>query len=187
MADAVGAVVDDAEKQQWNWLRAQSLFWHGVLVNDHDSDRGGRPPEDRAADVMRPLVEATPDDPEARFRYAEALRWVGIALPSTEETAATEREAVKQYQAIWDDRWIARRGSLEQDRHRLRLRARQPRADHARVRACRPEDGRSAEDHAAWVLEILALAAEKDGVNADHDRSRRQRPPMPASSAAGIA
>ena len=116
---------------------------------------------------MRPFVEASPGDRERRFRYAEALRWLGIAMPSSEETAATEREAVKQYQVIWDDRasldadMLSRTGvgygfalaNLAQTIREYQL------ADLA--------DGRSAEDHAGWVLEILALAAEKDVVNAD--------------------
>ena len=76
MAKAVAAVSD--EPRRWSALAAQSLFWQGVLVNDRDAAEAARMLH-IAADEMRPLAEAVPDDYEMRFRYAEALRWVGLA------------------------------------------------------------------------------------------------------------
>ncbi len=162
MARAIAGKTDEPDR--WNWLAGQSLFWQGVLENDTDATKAV-PILQQSAALMRPIAEANPDDINDRFRYAEALRWVGIAEPSTEDTAATEREAVKQDQALWDDRLeissdlLSKIGAgygfalanLAQTTREAEL------ADLA--------DGRTAVDHVGWVLEILALADEKDQLN----------------------
>lgn len=163
MAEAVAANVDDPKA--WNLLRGASLFWQGVLVNDRDTP-SAIPILEASVEALRSAVEADPQNIEARFRLAEALRWVGLAETSSEDTAAVEREAVSEYQTIWADRATLAPGfasdvgvgygfalaNLAQTMRETNL------ADLS--------DGKTAEDHAGWVLEILALAAEKDDVNA---------------------
>jgi hypothetical protein len=163
MATTVAPLAEDPRKLRW--LAAQSLFWQGVLVNDHDSELAAKMLT-TAADEMRPLVDEEPDNPERRFRYAEALRWVGLALPSTEDTAATEREAVKQYLVIWDDRWMLEADFLGKVGTGYGFALANLTQTVREVELANLDDGRSAEDHAAWVLEILALASEKEAVNA---------------------
>jgi hypothetical protein len=163
MAGALAGAADDAGR--WSSLRAASLFWKGVLVNDHDSPAAVDILRE-SADVLRDLVDTSPGDLDLRYRYAEALRWVGIAMPSAPETAETERESVRQYEIAWDGRvnlnvdQISRLGvgygfalaNLVQTMREVEL--------------ANLEDGRAAEDHAGWMLEVLALAAEKEAVSA---------------------
>jgi Novel STAND NTPase 1 len=166
MAEAVAANADDTEREKWNRLRARSLFWWGVLLNDHDGVKSAKVLHE-SADLMRPIVEANADDVEARFRYAEILRWVGIAEPSSDATAAIERESVKQFETVWDDRWMLDTDLL----NRVGSGYGYALANLARtMREAELADlgnGRTAKDHAPWVLELLALAAEKDDVNAE--------------------
>ena len=129
MAEAVAGNTDDPKP--WNLLRGASLFWQGVLLNDRDTP-GAVPILKASVEALRPAVEADPQNVEARFRLAEALRWVGLAETSSEETAAVEREAIGEYQKIWKDRATLDIRSRRGCRRRLRLRARQSRANDAR-------------------------------------------------------
>jgi len=163
MAEAVAKNGDDAAK--WNRLRGLSLLWQGVLINDSDSSKAA-PVLRASADILHALVDADPNNAEVRYRYAEALRWVGIAEPSSHDTAETEREGVRQYKIVWENRasldpaLLGRVGAgygyglanLAQTIRETEL------ADMS--------DGRTAEEHAGWVLDLLALEAEKDTVNA---------------------
>ncbi len=88
-------------------------------------------------------------------------------MPSSEDTAATEREAVGQYRIVWKDR-----SAFDPDlRGKVGAGYGFALANLAQTireyQLADLNDGRGAEDHAGWVLEVLALAAEKDVVNAD--------------------
>jgi len=165
MAEAVAAV-DDAEREKWERLRARSLFWRGVLLNDHDPTEAAEVLH-QSVDLLKTIVAANADDDVERYRYAEALRWAGVAEPSSEDTAGIQRESVKQFEMIWDER-----STLDADFvGQVGVSYGYALADLARtmreVELADLDDGRTAEDHAPWMLETLALAAEKDSVNAD--------------------
>ena len=118
-------------------------------------------------------MEADPQNIEARFRLAEALRWVGLAETSSEETAAVEREAIGEYQKIWKDRATLASGLAADVGVGYGFALANLAQTIRETNLANLGDGKTAEDHAAWVLEILALAAEKDDVNATMIESRR--------------
>jgi Novel STAND NTPase 1 len=162
MGQAVAGKTDEPDR--WNWLAGESLFWQGVLVNDVDAAKAV-PILQKAAAIMRPIAEASPDDVTTRFRYAEAVRWVGLAEPSTEDTAATEREAVKQYEALWDKRLAIDSGLLTRIGAGYGFALANLAQTTREYELADLADGRTATDHTGWVLEVLALAAEKDELN----------------------
>lgn len=163
MAEALAGNIDNPNA--WRRLGGLSLFWQGVLVNDNDAEKAA-PVFKASVDALRPAVEADPKNRELRFRFAEALRWVGLVEPSSEETVAVEREGLAEYQTLWNDRGALGRdllynvgvgygfllANLSQTLRDVEL------ADLA--------DGRTAEDHLPWLFETLALASQKDDVNA---------------------
>ena len=152
---------------RWGAFRGQALFWQGVLVNDDpDAKEEALRIFRTGAESLQPVVEADPDNPPVRFLYAETLRWVGLTGPSTREIADVIAASVDQYAQVWDDRWMLEDSLVDSVGagygFALANLAR-------RIRAVELGDGTdlgSAEDHAGWVLEVLALAAEKDAVNA---------------------
>ena len=163
MATAVAANSDDA--MRWNELGGLSLFWQGVLINDKDSAKAV-PVLKAGADLLRTVSDAGPDDREARFRLAEALRWVGLAEPSNNDTADTEREAVRQYELLWKDRASIDVGFLQKIGAGYGYALANLAQTIRETELANLSDGRTAEDHVGWVFEVLALAAEKDDVNA---------------------
>ncbi len=63
-AKMAAVLADVGDSDQWVGLRAQSLFWEGVLVNDHDFDRRGEAPQrERRSDAATHRGE--PRRPEA--------------------------------------------------------------------------------------------------------------------------
>jgi hypothetical protein len=161
-----GRLAEIDETSAWGKVRGEALFWLGVLVNDADTAEAARIFGD-AAESVAPLVEAEPHDPRIRFRYAEALRWKGLAEPSSAESAETERESISQYASIWDDRWMLEDDLLSQVGTGYGFALANLAQTIREVNLADVTDGRAAEDHAGWVLEELALAAEKDAVNAE--------------------
>ncbi len=162
MAAAVAGETDDPE--QWNWIRGLSLFWDGVLVNDQDGPKAATILQ-TAVGAMEPVVQAHPDDVEKRFRYAEALRWSAVTQPSSAQTASTEHLAIQEYKTIWDDHGVLDSSLLS----RVGVGYGFALANLARTvrenQLVNLDDGRTAAGHASWVLEILALAKEKDDLD----------------------
>jgi hypothetical protein len=160
-AARVAAVLAGAGDQaRWNGRRAEALFWQGVLVNGRDPGTALGLLQG-SADLLRDAVQADPRNAGLRFRYAEALRWGGVVAPSNADTLATEREALRQYRDLWAMRSRLERGMLRQVAagHGFAL------ADLAQTLRETNLAGealeRAAEEHAGWVLDILALAAEE--------------------------
>ena len=163
MAGALAGSVENAGI--WQRLRGLSLFWQGVLVNDTDAVAAA-PILELSADALRVATEAYPDNNDTRFRLAEALRWVGLVNASSEETAATEREAVSQYRIVWEDRASLEPSLLEKLGAGYGYGLSNLAQTTREYNLADVTDGRTADDHAGWLLEILALASEKDDVNA---------------------
>lgn len=163
LADAISNSLGGERK--WDTLRGDVLFWLGILVNDHDQDRAADIFQ-TSADALQPIVAKYPDDDAARLRYAEALRWVGLTVTALERMEAVETEALRHYAMLWEDRASLSDDMVRQvgvgygyDLANLGQTVRQ-------LNLADIADGRTAEEHAAWLLEVLALAAEKDAINA---------------------
>lgn len=159
MTEAVARASDDPA--DLSRQRAEDLFWRGVLVNDHDPVSAAAILS-VSAGMLRPLAEAAPDDLPLQLAYAEALRWAGFAAPASLQTAATEAEAVSVFHALWDkragldDALLLRAGNGYG--FALANLARTMRE--TKVAAAGAEA--KAADNVDWVLESLALAADRE-------------------------
>jgi hypothetical protein len=156
------ALRDDGTK--WDVVEGDALFWKGVLVNDNDAPRAATI-FNEAAVILKPAVLQDPQNLHARLRYAETLRWVGLTSKASEEVADTEREAIRQYATIWNDSRILDSELLRATGIGYGYALANLAWTLRQLNIVDLADGRSAEDHAGWVLEALALASEKDAVN----------------------
>jgi hypothetical protein len=158
---AVLANGDDA--MLWNGRRAEALFWQGVLVNSRDP-AGALALLNTSIDLLREAVEADPRNPDLRFRHAEVLRWTGLIAPSDADTLATEREALGQYRALWAMRPRLERGMLKQVAMGYGFTIANLAQTTRETNLAGEAGERSAEEHAGWVLDALALAAEEQSL-----------------------
>ncbi len=155
-----------ADPVRWATVRGDTLFWQGIVYNNLSRDAANRMFR-ASADALRPHVQADSGEVLARFRLAEALRWVGLTDASTEELAAVEREAIGHYAGLWEDRWLLADDLLENVGIGYGFALANVAQTMREINIADLADGRDAEAHAAWVLETLALAAEKDALNAE--------------------
>lgn len=162
IAEAIAAA--GGETALWDRRRADALFWRAVLLNDRDKAAARELLSD-AARLLRGVVEGQAANPDTRFRYAEALRWLGLAQARPAARLPLEREAVRQYRIIWRDRLAVDAPPPVQ----LSLGYGFALANLAKtireIELADFGDGRGTDDHAGWVLELLALAAESHAVH----------------------
>jgi hypothetical protein len=147
----------------WSRQRGEALFWQGVLTNDHDSAEAAEILEASAA-VLRPLVDRDPGNIELRYRYAEALRWQGASMPSGTERADVQRAAIDQYSELWEDRVSLDSGILSGVGTGYGWALTNLGQTLREINIVDVYDERGVEDHAAWMLEVLALSAEEHEV-----------------------
>ena len=155
-----------ADPVPWNHEHGEALFWQGVLVNDVDPAAAVAILQ-QSAELLKPFAAADAANLRDRFLYAEILRWVGLAEPSTEETAEIERDALDHYGAVWAERADLDAVFLQQVGVGYGFAIANLAQTIREVNLADIEDGRAAEDHAAWMLEALALAADLESLNSE--------------------
>ena len=169
--DVLGAVAritgalarSGVDAPRWNRVRGDALFWQGVLIADHDQPRAAEVLRS-SAEVLRPLVDADPDQIELRFRYAEALRWQGANMTSGTERANVQRTAVSQYSALWEDRLLFDTGMLSGVGTGYGWGLTNFGQTLRELNTVDLYTDSTVEKNADWMLEVLALAANQQEV-----------------------